>query len=111
MKYALIAFTLISTSITFADIRRQPDVDTRTISGEAAAKLMNKMPGVLKQGSALRTSSSVYKINREAGGLKQIICEKTSYSMGPKKVEVRCTIERSLDGRPLPVFKPIIRMG
>jgi hypothetical protein len=111
MKLVLMILTVLSTSASFADIRRvNPDIDTRTVTGEAAEHLMQTMGGQSLPGSSLRTSHSTYQVKRESDGLKQIICEATTSNI-TGKTDYRCTIETSLNGEPVPVFKPVIRLG
>ena len=111
MKFVFIALTILSTSASFADIRRvNPDIDTRTISGAQAEHLMKTMGGESLPGDSLRTSHSTYQVKREEDGLKQIICEATTSNL-TSKTEYRCTIETSLNGQPVPVFHPARRLG
>lgn len=110
MKFVLLMTAILFASNSFADIRRSSSVDTRTITGKQAEKLMKTMDGKELLGSSLRTSSSVYKVNRSSDGLKQIICEATSDRL-KNTTSYRCSIETSTDGEKVPVFHPAIRMG
>ncbi len=116
MTHVLLAAALFlgsigMTSVSSADILRPPTMKTRTIVGEKAKELYDAMAVPKLRGDALRTQSSNYKVVRTASGLKQTICEQTLYTMLRKASTYRCTIQTSVDGTKLPVFKPLIRMG
>lgn len=107
----MISLMLLAGISASADLIRPPNYATKNLTGAEAEEMFETMGGVQMRGDSLRTLFSVYKVERSADGLKQVICEKTVYTMEKKPRSYRCTIQKSLDGKPLPRFKPAIRMG
>ena len=75
-------------------------------------KLVLTFAGLPEQaGDMLRTQSSSYRIQRSADGLTQTICEATHYHIVQKPDSYRCTLQKSLDGTQIPVFRIPRRLG
>ncbi len=111
LAVALLLSSIGMTSVSSADILRPPTMKTRTLTGTKARELYDAMAVEKMRGDALRTQNSNYKVIRTASGLKQTICEQTNYTMMRKASTYRCTIQTSVDGTKIPVFRPAIRMG
>ena len=113
MKLALLAAAVLMTaSMASADILRPGNIRTTNIVGPRAASLYERMAGPTLPGDQLRTRVSSYKVERSQDGLRQVVCEKTSYWGGVRKApDYRCTTQQSLDGRPVPRFRPVRRLG
>ena len=111
MKTTIFAVTLLVASMASADILRPGKVATKTITGGPAQSLYASLPGPAKMSSSLRTEFSQYKVQRSEDGLNQVVCEETTHNLPPRDKTYTCTIQKSKDGNPLPVYRPFIRMG
>jgi hypothetical protein len=114
MKFLIVSSLLMAGAIAQADIPR-PGVPTANISigkidGVAASALWESLKSKEIRGSALRTSSSSYKVLRAEDGLDQVVCERTVFTL-KNNSSVECFTETSLDGKELKEFKPHIRLG
>ncbi len=121
MKSMLIALALFS-PIAFADIPRPPGprpmprptpiaIEQIRLEGRDALEFAASLNGQTLRGSALRTGSSVYKVFRSSEGTLQSVCEIRTSIMNPGAKSASCTITKSKNGRALPPFRPVIRMG
>ena len=112
-------FSLLALSLSaMADIPRPPmpsetKVEELQITGNEGLELYESLDVQAQPGSALRTGYSSFKIFRSDSGLTQIVCEKSVSRIpnGESKRSGTCKIQKSLTKKPLPVFKPLIRMG
>jgi hypothetical protein len=112
MKLAILAAVMMTASMASADILRPGNIKTTNIVGKRAAHLYETMAGPSMPGDQLRTQVSSYKVERSENGLRQVVCEKTLYWRGVSKPpSYRCTTQQSLDGRQVPRFRPIRRLG
>jgi hypothetical protein len=111
MKKIILAFVLIGITSASADIIRPSNIKTRSLTGTAAKELFSSLGGESIPGDSLRTESSSYKVSRSDDGLKQTVCEETIY-VSRKPSLYRCTVQKSVDGVPVPVFTaPLRRLG
>ncbi len=126
MKSLLIALAMLGPA-AFADIPRPPGprpiprpvpmplpapaFEQVRFEGRDALEFAASLRGETVRGSALRTGSVVYKVYRSSQGTLQSVCEIRTSLMNPGSKSASCTITKSRNGRPIPPFRPVIRMG
>jgi hypothetical protein len=111
----LLAVTLLSTSV-FADIPnmgggKKEEITNSEITGSAAEAVYESMGDTEHIEASLRTGAMFYKVQRAENGLDQVICHKSTVSLGRKRVTYRCEGQSSNTEKALPVYRPSIKMG
>lgn len=115
-KMLLVSILTLLSTAAMADIpnmgkHKSEEVTSTQITGAAAEAIYESIDMAPKMEASLRTSATSYKVLRADDGLDQVICHKTSGSIGRKKVSYDCTTESSNTEDTLPVYKPAIKMG
>jgi len=116
-KIILTAVITVLSTVAMADIpnmdkgSNKDEVTTSQISGAAAEALYSSINSAEKLEASLRTGSTVYKVLRAKDGMDQVICHKTSTTLGRKKISYECTAESSNTDEKLAVYNAPIRMG
>lgn len=116
--FAVIAILGLTLS-SFADIplphngSHQTESSSRTFSGVQAKQTWTSIRSSEIRGSSNGWAgySETYKVLRSEDGLNQTVCSKQTFFRGNQAPLFSCTVEKSVNGRPLPVFVPVIRMG
>jgi hypothetical protein len=119
MKYAVATIAFVGMSWAYADIplphnpAQQTESTSVTYSGIKAQQEFDSIAGNVIPGSSSGWSGEVesYKVERSQDGLEQTVCSLITNYRTKVAPKYSCTQEISLNGQPLPIFKPIIRMG
>ncbi len=118
MKSMIVVASLISvvsfSQFASADIPL-PHVtsQTTTYGGSTAEAMYNSIntPVIPGYSSGYTGFVQNYKVQRSADGLQQVVCTESSNYRERVIPAYSCTVEKSSNGQPVPVFHPLIRMG
>ena len=120
MKNVIVLMALVGlVQIANADIplphnpSTQTEATSVTVSGAAAEQLWEKIKTPVIQGSSsgYTGETTVYKVLRSEDGLEQTVCTSQSNFRTKTAPVTTCTTQKSTNGKPLPQFLPVVRMG
>jgi hypothetical protein len=114
MRFTLALALVLGSLAAQADIPPSPNSKPvfAEIEGEAALALYAAIPGKEIVTAMLRTSSETTKVLRAADGLSQVVCTLSVGNFhGMKSREASCATSRSTNGKALPKYVPVMKMG